>query len=79
MGSWNREVHNLEVINAADALHECLVLEYAENARLYLRLKTLSYFPSMVKNLGFWTSWVVQLGRQKRPNLNSELKILQKD
>ena len=33
--------HNLEVISAAGARHECFVLEYAENSRLYLPVETI--------------------------------------
>ena len=33
--------HGLEVITAAGAAHECLLLEYAENARLYLPVENI--------------------------------------
>ncbi|SFR17874.1 transcription-repair coupling factor [Poseidonocella sedimentorum] len=33
--------HGLEVITAAGAAHECLALEYAENARLYLPVENI--------------------------------------
>ena len=33
--------HGMEVITAAGAAHECLVLEYAENARLYLPVENI--------------------------------------
>ena len=33
--------HGMEVISAAGAAHECLLLEYAENARLYLPVENI--------------------------------------
>ena len=33
--------HGLEVVTAAGAAHECLLLEYAENARLYLPVENI--------------------------------------
>ena len=45
--------HNLEVIKAVDALHECLVLEYAENSRLYLPVENVELLSKYGRNLDF--------------------------
>ena len=44
--------HNLEVISAADAKHECLVLEYAENSRLYLPVENIELLSKYGQEFG---------------------------
>ena len=44
--------HNLEVIKAVDALHECLVLEYAENSRLYLPVENVELLSKYGQEFG---------------------------
>jgi transcription-repair coupling factor (superfamily II helicase) len=44
--------HGLEVITAAGAAHECLVLEYAENARLYLPVENIELLSKFGQDIG---------------------------
>ena len=44
--------HNLEVIKAVDAIHECLVLEYAENSRLYLPVENVELLSKYGQEFG---------------------------
>ncbi|QOL80174.1 transcription-repair coupling factor [Pseudooceanicola spongiae] len=45
--------HGLEVITAAGAAHECILLEYAENARLYLPVENIELLSKYGHEEGF--------------------------
>ena len=58
----------LETITAAGAPHECLALEYAEKAKLYLLLKTSSFCRDTAMRRDCSTDLVAAHGRRKRPD-----------
>ena len=71
--------HNLEVIKAVDALHECLVLEYAENSRLYLPVENVELLSKYGQEFGLLDKLGGAAWQAKKPNLNKELKTWRKD
>ncbi len=66
--------HNLEVISAADALHECLVLEYAENARLYLPVENIELLSKYGQEFGFLDKLGGAAWQAKKAKLKQRIK-----
>ena len=66
--------HNLEVISAADALHECLVLEYAENARLYLPVENIELLSKYGQEFGLLDKLGGAAWQAKKAKLTQRIK-----
>ncbi len=66
--------HNLEVISAADALHECLVLEYAENARLYLPVENIELLSKYGQEFGLLDKLGGAAWQAKKAKLKQRIK-----
>ena len=66
--------HKLEVINAADALHECLVLEYAANARLYLPVENIELLSKYGQEFGFLDKLGGAAWQAKKAKLKQRIK-----
>ena len=66
--------HNLEVISAAEALHECLVLEYAENARLYLPVENIELLSKYGQEFGLLDKLGGAAWQAKKAKLKQRIK-----
>ena len=66
--------HNLEVISAADALHECLVLEYADNARLYLPVENIELLSKYGQEFGLLDKLGGAAWQAKKAKLKQRIK-----
>jgi len=66
--------HNLEVINAANALHECLVLEYADNARLYLPVENIELLSKYGQEFGLLDKLGGAAWQSKKAKLKQRIK-----
>ena len=58
----------MEVVTAAGAAHECLLLEYAEQAKLYLPVENIELLSKYGHDEGLLDGWVVAPGRPRRPS-----------
>ena len=66
--------HNLEVISAADAKHECLVLEYAENSRLYLPVENIELLSKYGQEFGLLDKLGGAAWQAKKAKLKQRIK-----
>ena len=66
--------HNLEVIKAVDALHECLVLEYAENSRLYLPVENVELLSKYGQEFGLLDKLGGAAWQAKKAKLKQRIK-----
>ena len=66
--------HNLEVISAADSLHECLVLEYAENSRLYLPVENIELLSKYGQEFGILDKLGGAAWQAKKAKLKQRIK-----
>ena len=66
--------HNLEVISAAGARHECLVLEYAENSRLYLPVENIELLSKYGQDFGHLDKLGGAAWQAKKAKLKQRIK-----
>ena len=64
----------MEVISAAEALHECLVLEYAENARLYLPVENIELLSKYGQEFGLLDKLGGAAWQAKKAKLKQRIK-----